>query len=371
MIKTFYPHWGEHTAFNAFIPHFDPSRFSITMVNVPMGRSPLLQRMLRALLAATGRNAEQCAYGPRDLLAEVAAAFKTVSKKIDIIHLLDAEHGLMYLPDLLGMLRTLSAAPRIIALFHQPPSLLAGMVNPRIVRNVDCIQVVAPAQADFFRALVPEVKIETTLLGVDTEYFAPPLSRPLSEKFRCLSGGVWLRDFDAVYRTAELLKEQPQIEFHIVAPRDESRAELQNIFYHEGIPDEELLHLYQGCDLLFLPLKDATANTFLLEGCACGLPIISTDLPSLKVYFPGEEAVLIQHNRAEEFAAVIGVLCNSPHRLRLMSEKARRRAEELSWKNITGLYQDIYQRLSGYRPCGTERRGSGEPGSWQTTLRHG
>ena len=57
LIKTFYPHWGKHTAFNAFLPYFDSRRFSITMVNVPMGRSPLLNRFLQALFAATGRKA--------------------------------------------------------------------------------------------------------------------------------------------------------------------------------------------------------------------------------------------------------------------------------------------------------------------------
>ena len=270
---------------------------------------------------------------------------KTFAKKTDIIHLLDAEHGLMYLPNLLGMLRPAAAAPRIIALFHQPPSMLAGMVDPQVIRKVGCIQVVAPAQADFIRALVPEVKIETTLLGVDTEYFAPLVNRPAAEKFRCLSGGVWLRDYDAVYRTAELLADRPQIEFHIVAPRGESRATLPNIFYHEDIPDDELLRLYQGCDILFLPLKDATANTFLLEGCACGLPVLSSDLPSLRVYFPGEEAVLVKDNQPDEFARVIKDLSADAQRLRVMSSKARERAETLSWNRIVRHYENLYEAL--------------------------
>jgi glycosyltransferase involved in cell wall biosynthesis len=345
MIKTCYPHWGRHTAFNALLPYFDRQRFSVTMVNVPMVRSPLLQRMLRALLAATDRKAPHCAYGPRDLLAEVAAACKSVAKKIDIIHLLDAEHGLMYLPDLLGLLRPAASAPGIIAMFHQPPALLADMVVPAVVRRVHRIQVVAPAQADFFRQFIPEEKIETTLLGVDTQYFAPLVSRPESEKFRCLSGGVWLRDYDAVYRTADILKDQPHIEFHIVAPRDENRVVLPNIFYHEGVPDDELLRLYQKSDVLFLPLRDATANTFLLEGCACGLPVISTDLPSVRVYFPGEEAALIKDNQPEFFARVITGLTENRRQLALMSARARERAEMLSWQRIVPLYEQLYDVL--------------------------
>ena len=343
MIKTFYPHWGAHTAFNAFVPYFDPRRFSITMVNVPMGRSPLLNRFLQALLIATGRKASQCAYGPRDMLAEAAAAFKSFTKKIDIIHLLDAEHGLMYLPDILGLLRPAAAAPRIIALFHQPPAVLADMVIPKVVRRVHKVQVVAPAQADFFRQFVPEDSIETTLLGVDTDYFVPQKNRLAAGKFRCLSGGVWLRDYDAIYRTAELLTDQPHIEFHIVAPRDESRPLLPNVVYHQSIPDEELLRLYQGCDILFLPLKDATANTFLLEGCACGLPVVSTDLPSVRTYFPGEEAVLIKDNQPEIFAQVIDGMSRNPAEVSVRAVKARERAEMLSWGSMVKYYEQLYE----------------------------
>jgi glycosyltransferase involved in cell wall biosynthesis len=96
-------------------------------------------------------------------------------------------------------------------------------------------------------------------------------------------------------------------------------------------------------DVLFLPLRDATANTFLLEGCACGLPVISTDLPSVRDYFPGEEAVLVQDNQPENYAQVIDDMSMNPAAVSARSAKARERAEMLSWGRVVKHYERLYE----------------------------
>ena len=345
MVKTFYPHWGKHTAFNAFLPCFDARRFAITMVNVPMGGGKRLFSLLKYFSSRLRRAGTMSPYGAHDLRAEIAAFYRSAFNTIDVIHLLDAEHSLLFLPSWFKKISHRKAWPKIIATFHQPPSLLAGMIDMETVSQVDTVLVISPAQAEFFSNYLPEEKIATILLGVDTEHFIPAPHKKGGDRFRCLSGGVWLRDYDAVYRTAELLKDQPHIEFHIVAPRDASRAALPNIFYHEGITDAELLRLYQISDVLFLPLRDATANTFLLEGCACGLPVISTDLPSVRFYFPGEEAVLVQDNQPPVFARIIDDMSRNPAAVAARSRKARERAEMLSWRRMVKQYERLYEEL--------------------------
>lgn len=53
---------------------------------------------------------------------------------------------------------------------------------------------------------------------------------------------------------------------------------------HRFISNEQLLYLYNNSRLLFLPLKDSTANNSLLEALACGVPVVATDLPGIKDY---------------------------------------------------------------------------------------
>jgi glycosyltransferase involved in cell wall biosynthesis len=70
--------------------------------------------------------------------------------------------------------------------------------------------------------------------------------------------------------------------------------------------------------------------------------VISSDLPSIKTYFPGEEAILIKDNDPDAFAGTLIDLYHDPQKLSRMSEDARKRALELSWSKITKEYERMY-----------------------------
>jgi len=350
MIKTYYPHWHEHTAFNAFLKYFDPLRFRISMRNVPMGDGrfppiPLLKKYCRKKI----NNRGVPGYKLNDLAAEISVFFSTIIKRVDVVHFLDAEHSLLFLPRWYAKWSRLKSFPKIAAMFHQPPAILESLINIDIVRRVDRVVVVSPTQEKYFQQYLPAERITTILLGVDTQQFKPLPLKVKTGKFRCLGGGVWLRDYEAFFKTAELLRDIPGIEFHLVAPREKIPGNVKenpaNIIFHENMPYPTLLGLYQTCDVLFLPLKDATANTFLLEGSACGLPVVSTDIPSIKAYFPGEEAILIKGNDPEAFARVLTDLYNDPGQRDRRSACARERASALSWERIVKEYEKMYLEL--------------------------
>jgi glycosyltransferase involved in cell wall biosynthesis len=350
MIRTDYTHWGEYTAFNSFLNYFDPGRFKITMRNVPVGderfRIPItsLKNYYRKKIRVKGVRE----YKLNDLAAEISVFFHSLFKNFHLVHFIDAEHSMMFLPGWYRKYRWLKSFPKIVATFHQPPSIIEPLINIDIVKQVDRVLVVSPVQAEYFARYLPRDRVHTILLGVDTQHFQPLPGNPArkkSKKFRCLSGGFWLRDYQAIFKTAKLLRDTAGIEFHLVVAGLDPPPDAQNIIFHENIPDAELLDLYQTCDVLFLPMRDATANTFLLEGSACGLPVVSTDLPSIKTYFPGQEAILVKDNDPAAFARVITDLYNNPSRLSRMSKLARKRAMELSWNNICKEYERLYLTL--------------------------
>jgi len=92
-------------------------------------------------------------------------------------------------------------------------------------------------------------------------------------------------------------------------------------------------------------LIKATANLALLEGMACGLPVLSTGLPSVKEYAPGSEAILIDNNDPDSFIDVIRHLADDAHARQTMSVEARKRAEELDWRNIALQYEALYSEF--------------------------
>ncbi len=343
MLRTHYPHWGAHTAFNALGRYVDRERFHLKTRAVPMGddlfKVPLVRNKCRNIIKAQGASAYQL----NDLGAELSAFFYVLFHGVDIIHLLDAEHSLLFLPRWFKKWRLLKSWPRIIAMFHQPPSVLETLVNMDVMKQVDCVLAVSPVQADYLAGFIPAERIKTILLGVDTDHFKPDHAPKEGGKFKCLAGGVWLRDYESLIDTARLLQDHKEIEFHVVAPRLDIPAGLDNIVLHRNIPDAALYRLYQTSHILFMPLKDATANTFLMEGAACGLPVLSTDLESIRVYFPGDEAILIRDNAPQDFAEALIGLSENYRQLGEMAESARRRMVELSWDKISKEYESLYE----------------------------
>lgn len=349
IIKTYYPHWGAHTAFNQIGKYFDSKHYRIRIKDVPMGNEdfkfPLFKNQLKRYFLKKIKKRKVAAYLLNDLAAEISVFLRSSIQKTHIIHYFDGEHTLMFLPGWLRKYRPLGRKPKIIAMFHQPPPVLESLLNINIVKKVDCVLVVSPTQEEYFKRYLPGHHIQTILLGVDTDYFKPVNKEKNPGKFKCLAGGKWLRDYDAVIKTARILKEYRDIEFHIVSGKFEVPPDLDNLYWHENISDAELLTLYQTSDILFMPFKDATANTFLLEGSACGLPVVSSDIPAVRAYFPGNESALVKENDPKVFAGIILDLHRSPGKCKKMAADARKRALDLSWKNIVKEYIALYENV--------------------------
>jgi glycosyltransferase involved in cell wall biosynthesis len=155
-----------------------------------------------------------------------------------------------------------------------------------------------------------------------------------------------LRDFDTVREVARRLKGYKNIEFHIVSSQASILEGLENVTVYNGIEDEKLLELYQHSHVLLLPLIGCTANNALLEGIACGLPVVSSLLPSVKAYLPGQEAELIEGNDPEEFVEALLLLFKNSEKRKQMGQLARKRAEDLDWRKIALQYEAIYSEFS-------------------------
>lgn len=355
MLRTHYPHWGEYTAFNSFIQHFDPQRFKVSMDQVPMGDfwfPPI--PLLKKYAAKKIKRQAPPVYTLNDLIAEISLYVQCRFNRVDVVHYIDAEHSLGFMPRWFKKRRFSKKrkSPKIVAMFHQPPALLEKLIDIEIIKQVDHVLVVSPTQADYFSQYIPREQMSVILLGVDTDHFTPsPMKDSLGEKgsgkLKCLGGGVWLRDYDSLFKTAEMLRANPQIEFHLVSPGidPQKKPQGENIIFHDAISDAELLGLYRGCDVLFLPLSDATANTFLLEGSSCGLPLVTTDLASTRAYFPGDEAILVKGNDPTVFAGALTDLYHDPGKRLRMSKAARTRALQLSWGRIVNEYEKLYEGL--------------------------
>jgi glycosyltransferase involved in cell wall biosynthesis len=346
VLRTHFPHWGAYSGINQFLNYLDRSKYSVAMHVVSDSDEdfPIQNIKIRNWCREVIRKQGMEWYKLSDLAAEVNALTRLWRRKIDIVHYLDGEHSALFLPKLLNSFGTFR--PKLVATYHQPCDVLESLVNRNVVAKLDCVTVVSPDQLPFFVNLLPPERVRLILHGIDTGHFRPADGCDNGNTFTCVTTGHYLRDFQVVRQVAEQLKAYRDIAFHVVTGKRTGLEDLPNVTIHrEHLHDEALLRLYQRSQVLFLPLIQSTANNSLLEGLACGLPIISTALPSVKVYAPGNEAVLIKDNDPEQFVDTILHLFRHPDERGMMAQAARKRAEELDWSKIAPQYDALYSAV--------------------------
>lgn len=345
IFRTHYPHWGTYSGINQFLKFIDKDRFSVLEQLVSDNdedfpiKSDIVRRYLRDAVQMRGMEW----YKLSDLAAEIKILYRCLRGRVDIVHYLDGEHSAQFLPLILKKMGI--RKPQLIGTFHQPPELLHTLLNKEVVQKLDLITVVSPDQIEYFRQIETAHKVRLILHGVDIDHFSPGLYPRSRSTFKCITVGHYLRDFKAFKEVAQKLSGQSFIEFHVLSGREQGLDELPNVIVHQNVDDHTLVKLYREADVLFLPLIQSTANNSLLEGIACGLPVISTMLDSVKVYVPGKEAILIMDNDPNQMVNAIVNLSENPDKCVKMGEAARARAEQLDWRKIGPQYEAIYSEL--------------------------
>ncbi len=347
LVRTRYRHWGARSGFHQFVKYLDSDRYEVSERAVPDSDQdfPIRHRWVAALLRSAVQAGGMRWYKLSDLNAEMLALFPAAAVRIDLLHYLDGEHSAQFLPWLLkGMGKQ---RPKLLATYHQPPEVLDSLIIRKVIARLDAITVVSPEQAAYFRNFLPSDRVRLIPHGVDTDFFKPAHATEPDGKLRCLTVGHYLRDFNAVRKVAQRFLNSQAIEFHVVSSEAAGLGDLPNVRIYNGIDDAGLLKLYQHSDILFLPLLQATANNALLEGIACGLPVVSSRLPSVRFYLPGEEAILIDDNDTEQFTETIADLWRHSEKRDAMRRAARRRAEALDWHRIAPDFAAAYDELTG------------------------
>jgi glycosyltransferase involved in cell wall biosynthesis len=183
------------------------------------------------------------------------------------------------------------------------------------------------------------------LHGVDTAFFTPLSQAPVDGPIHLLTTGSWLRDWTLLASVASQLIGE-NIVLDVVSSSAPAFVGQPNIEVHRDVNDVELRDLYRRAHLLVLPLHDATANNALLEAMASGLPVVASNLPSLREYAPPPIARFVEHHADAFVVAIRSLLSDADARGRMATEGIQR-AEELSWPSVARRFVTLYRQVGG------------------------
>lgn len=285
-------------------------------------------------------------YHRDSFINELFAASQWVRKSGQIFHFLYGENSHRYL----GVLKSMGRRNFIVCTYHTPPEMFCQVVhNRQQIRRLDAIIVVSTVQSDFFSELVGPERVFYIPHGIDVEYFKPMADyNKHTDVVRALFVGSMLRDFETLAETAHLLNSWVK-DFRVsivTSPKHHHFFQgIDNIELYSGISDEKLLHLYQTSDIFLLPLLDCTANNSMLEAMACGLPIVSTDLPGVRDYVNNACALLAPKCNPKALAEHILYLKENEVVRQKMALESRKHSLDFRWQKVASKTTKVYQRI--------------------------
>jgi len=122
---------------------------------------------------------------------------------------------------------------------------------------------------------------------------------------------------------------------------------ISNVKFLGYVNDNYLKALYyKSADVFVLPSMSESFGIVLLEASASGLPLIATDLESLKaVIQEGYNGLLVKNGDYVDLAHKIVYLLNNEMLRSKMGKNSREKVEKFSWKNVANEVEQIYLDL--------------------------
>jgi len=273
------------------------------------------------------------------------AGWRRIRNVQGITHLLWADRDWGFLDILPGMKRV-----PIVGTFHACPDDFSSTVSkPHRLSNLAGVILMSEVQRqNFVNAGMPEERIHVVLHGIDTKHFRPAEeAKQSSMRFNVLHVGSYRRNFDILEQVCDRLKEHPYIRFQIItspAIADRFRDKL-NIEVLCGLSDGQLLQRYQSASCMLMTAEAATANNAILEGIACGLPVVAERVGGIPEYVNTECAILCEPCDIDGLVNALEMLAADGEICRGMGIAARHRALELDWVHIAKKTEAIYEQI--------------------------
>ena len=288
----------------------------------------------------------------------------------------DLLHHVALKPCLLGSLaaRLAGGIPAVNAMIGMGFLFTAASLKARLLRPVVRLALAALVDRRNSRLLVQNdddrtlfaasglVAAERIVLipgsGVETRAFTPPNPEPPAPPVvaLCAARLLWDKGLGELVEAARLLNgDGVPLKIRVAGDRDPANPrcipeQTRDAWTAEGLVEflgkrTDMADLYRASHIAVLPSHREGMPKALLEGAACGRPLVATDAPGCRALVrPGENGLLVPVGDAKALALALRTLTEDPTLRHKLGAAARRDAEQVYSDGavgaaITTLYQ--------------------------------
>jgi glycosyltransferase involved in cell wall biosynthesis len=124
----------------------------------------------------------------------------------------------------------------------------------------------------------------------------------------------------------------------------------ERVRFHPLLPQRDVLAAVAGASVGVVPNLPVRLNKFalstkLFEYVALGIPVVSSDLPTIRQHFTGEEVRYFEPGNPEALASALVEVFRDPDAASSRAAAARSRYEEYRWPIQAGRYQRLLGEL--------------------------
>ncbi len=223
-----------------------------------------------------------------------------------------------------------------------------------VLDNIGNVIILYKEEVQEFCKYIDRSRIHVIMHGVNVDFFKPGQNASV-RKNKVLFVGHYLRNFDMFTEVYEIIKNDigDLFDYHFIIPSYHRNttviqqiAVLKNVFFHEGLSDEELLEFYQTSYLLLMPMQDSGANTAIVQAISCGLPIVTTDVGGIRSYGGGEIFPVVENKASKAMAELFKKYYYDEDFRNSVSENLRRFAiDQLDWNLIATQHRNVYETV--------------------------
>lgn len=222
-----------------------------------------------------------------------------------------------------------------------------------IWKKSDLLIAKCKTEKELIEKINSKLPIKIVYNGVDTENFAPTNNETYDTlNIICTARLIKRKGQDLLIKAVADLKEKGvNFNINLVGEGDEKENLIQlskelgvdeNVSFTGYVKRENMIKEYNKANLFVLPSYNEGMSNALLEAMAARLPVVVTNVGGTEELVDDSNGFIFKAGNSNELNSILLKIAKDKTTLNEMGKNSRKKAEKMSWKNISNSYLKLF-----------------------------